>query len=29
MDKILKTGLVVDGVYNEETKDFLFQTLNA
>ncbi|MCK5337809.1 MAG: TIGR02594 family protein [Bacteroidales bacterium] len=25
----MKTGLVVDGVYNEETKDFLFQTLNA
>jgi peptidoglycan hydrolase-like protein with peptidoglycan-binding domain len=25
----MKTGLTVDGIYNQETKDFLFEILNA
>ena len=25
----MKTGLAIDGIYNESTKDFLFETLNA
>ena len=25
----MKTGLKVDGIYNKETKDFLFEIINA
>jgi hypothetical protein len=25
----MKTGLTINGVYNQETRDFLFEILNA